>query len=31
MTPEAIRDSIRLADKINSIPGLSEALKNNRF
>lgn len=31
MTPEAIRDSIRLADKINSIPGLSDALKNNRF
>ena len=31
MTPEAIRDSIRLADKINSIPGLSDALRNNRF
>ena len=31
MTPEAIRDSIRLADKINSMPGLSDALRNNRF
>lgn len=31
MTPAAIRDSIRLADKIKSIPGLSDALKNNQF
>lgn len=31
MTPAAIRDSIRLADKIKSIPGLSDALKNNKF
>lgn len=29
MTPAAIQDSIKLADKINSIPGLSEALRNN--
>ena len=29
MTPTAIQDSIKLADKINSIPGLSEALRNN--
>ena len=28
MTAAAIQDSIRLADKINSIPGLSEALRN---
>ena len=29
MTAAAIQDSIRLADKINSIPGLTEALRNN--
>ena len=29
MTDAAIQDSIRLADKINSIPGLTEALRNN--
>ena len=29
MTAAAIQDSIKLADKINNIPGLSEALKNN--
>lgn len=29
MTPDAIRDSIILADKINSIPGLTDALKNS--
>lgn len=29
MTAAAIEDSIKLADKINNIPGLSEALKNN--
>lgn len=30
MTPAAITDSIKLADKINSIPGLSDALKFNK-
>ena len=30
MTPAAISDSIRLADKINSIPGLNEALQKNK-
>lgn len=31
MTPAAIRDSIRLADKIKSIPGLSDALNSSKF
>lgn len=30
MTPEAIADSLKLADKINSIPGLSAALKQKK-
>lgn len=31
MTAAALQDSIKLADKINSIPGLSAALNNNKF